>query len=54
MRPRPYGGTHRRKEKDMARGKGFVKPGAKCASGYKKRKVRIKGRGMRTMCVRRK
>lgn len=35
------------------RGKGFVKAGAKCAHGYKKRTVRIKGKGTRTMCVKR-
>lgn len=35
------------------RGKGFVKAGGKCAKGYKKRTVRIKGRGTRHMCVRR-
>lgn len=33
------------------RGRGFVKAGTKCNKGYKKRTVRIKGRGKRHMCV---
>lgn len=38
----------------MARGKGFIKPSGKCAKGYRKVKVRIKGHGTRTMCKRRR
>ena len=33
------------------RGVGFVKKGEKCRKGLKKVKKRIKGRGMRIMCV---
>jgi len=32
----------------------FVKAGHKCAKGWKKKVVRVKGHGKRTMCVRRK
>jgi len=34
--------------------KGFVKSGTKCRPGYKKKKVHIKGKGVREMCVRTK
>lgn len=34
--------------------KGFVSKGRKCPKGWKKKSIRIKGRGTRYICKRRK